>query len=366
MWKNIIAGIFILSLFLSACGEEGRQSRPSASSSGQPYELMVVYNGDTTVQNAIRRALAGPFPALPQPESWFDIRFVEVDNLSNMHKRQRNIVFAGSVEEDDELARIIKELFGEETVTETIENPNRFYSSSRDVWAKPQIVIALYDETTDKLVQNISDHQDFLTEQLDRAETRRLRNEITGAPRNARMVNRLRNNHNLTLHLPKIFETIEEHRPEDKPVLEELGLDKLAWLRGQTRQTNQEIIIYYQDYVDEDQIQKENLLQLRDSVGKHFIPGPSEGSFMQTEHRYMFRQKEVDIGGMYGIETRGLWRVENDFMGGPFINYAVWDEANNRILHLDGMIYAPEKSKRDLIKRMEVILNTLSIPDEDA
>lgn len=366
MLKYLIILFTLGSILLSGCGETEQRDRPSASSSGQPFELTIVYSGDTSIENAVKDALGRPFPALPQPESWFDLRFLEVDNLANMHKRYRNIIFVGSFERENEVNEIITDLFGEETVRETIDNPNRFYSSSRDVWASPQTVLALYAETTDQLTDNIRNHKDFLTQQLDEAETDRLRRDYLGQTRNSDFVNRLRGNHDLDLYIPKLFRTYEHFSADENEALNDLGIDNVVWMRGHTKNTDQEILVYYGDYVDKDQLDKESIIDLRDSIGKHFVPGPTEGSFMQTERRYPPESKEVNFNDKYAIETRGLWRVENDFMGGPFINYTIWDEGNQRLIHLDGFVYAPREEKRDFIKRMEVVLRSLSIPSEEA
>ena len=61
---------------------------------------------------------------------------------------------------------------------------------------------------------------------------------------------------------------------------------------------------------------------------------------------------------------RGLWRMEGDMMGGPFVSVARLDEQNNRVVVAEGFVYAPETDKRNFIRRIEAALYTLRLPDE--
>jgi hypothetical protein len=58
----------------------------------------------------------------------------------------------------------------------------------------------------------------------------------------------------------------------------------------------------------------------------------------------------------YAIEVRGLWHVEGDFMGGPFLSYTFTDPRTNQIVTLYAYVYHPNKKKRDLLRQLESIL----------
>jgi hypothetical protein len=61
---------------------------------------------------------------------------------------------------------------------------------------------------------------------------------------------------------------------------------------------------------------------------------------------------------------RGLWVVKGDCMGGPYVSFSRVDEENNRVIVVEGFVYAPEKMKRGLIRRLEGALYTLKLPEE--
>ena len=70
---------------------------------------------------------------------------------------------------------------------------------------------------------------------------------------------------------------------------------------------------------------------------------------------------ETTINNKFAFETKGTWEIKNQWMAGPFVNYAVRDTANNRFLVLEGFTYAPSSSKRDLQLELESILKSVKI-----
>ena len=69
--------------------------------------------------------------------------------------------------------------------------------------------------------------------------------------------------------------------------------------------------------------------------------------------------REFMKGGRYYAELRGLWRLEGDFMGGPFVSLSTVDEVRNRIVTVEGYVYSPKKDKRNFLRQVEAILYTL-------
>jgi hypothetical protein len=61
---------------------------------------------------------------------------------------------------------------------------------------------------------------------------------------------------------------------------------------------------------------------------------------------------------------RGLWEMEGDMMGGPFVSHARVDRANGRVIVVEAFIYSPDKLKRNLMRQMEASLYTLRLPNE--
>ena len=71
--------------------------------------------------------------------------------------------------------------------------------------------------------------------------------------------------------------------------------------------------------------------------------------------------KIQNFKGKYGVQIRGWWDVEGDFMGGPSYIRAVVDEANNRIVFAEGFLFYPNEDKALEMRELEILVNTLSI-----
>ena len=74
--------------------------------------------------------------------------------------------------------------------------------------------------------------------------------------------------------------------------------------------------------------------------------------------------KPINVHNSYAMEMRGLWYMEKDCMGGPFVSHSRVDIETNSVVVVEGFVYAPEKMKRGLIRRLEGSLYTLQLPQE--
>ena len=88
---------------------------------------------------------------------------------------------------------------------------------------------------------------------------------------------------------------------------------------------------------------------------------------MATERKYFPSYEESEFKGNFALEVRGLWKMENDFMGGPFYSLTVVDESRGRLLTMEGYAYAPYFDKRPYIRELEgVIKQSTLLPVKDA
>ena len=130
-----------------------------------------------------------------------------------------------------------------------------------------------------------------------------------------------------------------------------------------TSDVSMNFVIYSYPYTDKNTFTKDFFVHKRDSVMKINIPGAKEGQYMATDAKYV-DVKNVTVRGEYALEARGLWYMENDMMGGPFVSHARVDRPNGRVVVVEAFVYAPEKKKRDLMRQLEASLYTLNLPQE--
>lgn len=103
-----------------------------------------------------------------------------------------------------------------------------------------------------------------------------------------------------------------------------------------------------------------NIVRMRDSVGR-YIKGREPDTPMITGEAYAPYFLSTILDGKKTYETKGTWELKNDFMTGPFINYAIIDEASRRILVIEGFCYSPSNQERDLMLELEAIIKSVKI-----
>ncbi|WP_291286548.1 DUF4837 family protein [Flavobacterium sp.] len=104
----------------------------------------------------------------------------------------------------------------------------------------------------------------------------------------------------------------------------------------------------------------DNIIRMRDSVGS-YIKGREPNTRMITGEAYAPYFSTITLDGKKAFETKGTWELKNDFMAGPFINYAIVDEMYKRILVIEGFCYSPSNEERDLMLDLEAIIKSVKI-----
>jgi len=138
------------------------------------------------------------------------------------------------------------------------------------------------------------------------------------------------------------------------------------WITNNNTNIRQDIVIYSYPYIDKKTFTKEYILAKRDSVMKVNLPGEFEGSYMGTEYKYYPPTfKEVFVNNGYSAEIRGLWKIKNGgAMGGPFVSHTRLDEINQRIITIEGFVFAPGGKKANAMRQLEAIIYSAKLPQE--
>ena len=298
---------------------------------GKSGDILVVttkerWNGE--VGQAFRDIFEQGLYGLPQPESIFDLSFMPVTAFKDLVKSSRNII----------VVRINSEYQKPELTVK------------RDEWAKPQIVVEMKAGSEKALVGALKEQEEKIINIFNQAERNRLMNYYKSYEETA-VRKKLVEKHGLGMYFPKGY-VIKENK------------NNFIWITHETPKTSQGVIIYHYDYTNPNTFSKDFLLNKRDRILKNHVPGPKHGTYMTTEYRYEPKFEEITYKGRYFAHIKGLWRVEGYFMGGPFISYTTLDEANNRVVTVEGYVYAPRNNKREMLRQLKAIIFTLYFKDD--
>jgi hypothetical protein len=99
--------------------------------------------------------------------------------------------------------------------------------------------------------------------------------------------------------------------------------------------------------------------EMHNYLGKSYISTSVEGSYMEIERRAPVSQTSLEILGHEGVRTRGLWRIEGDFMGGPFDNYSWYSNIDSTYYMIDFYVHAPKEGKKTFMRHLEYVFGTI-------
>ena len=311
--------------------KKSKKSLMMPNASGLPYEMLVVMDDaqwDRPLGRAVFNVLDSDVPGLPQSERSFRISRVEPSGFnSNMFKIMRNVI---------------------KVDIQNIYTQPKF-KFARNVYSYPQMIMTLQAPDEESLTDYINNNQQSIIDFFTKAEMNR-------------EIENLREKHN-----PEVSRLAKEILGVDIWVPWEINKFKkgkdFLWASTNVGKKDMNLVLYSYPYTDRNTFTLDYFLQKRDSVMKANIPGGPEGSYMTTNHNYVYVE-DGTVRGKYAQIARGLWRIQGDRMGGPFVSHSRVDEANGRVIVAEAFIYAPESLKRDLLRRMEAALHTLQLPQQ--
>ncbi len=219
-------------------------------------------------------------------------------------------------------------------------------SLKKDSYAKPQIGAFISGTSEEKLIELIEQEQARIIAAFKNSELKERQRRTGIAPKK---VDSLKERFGLSLRIPNAYRLAAAN-------------DDFYWLRKDLKEGTTNVLIYEVplSFISQDSTTIGDIIKVRDSIGSGYLPVEDDALFI-TEEGYAPYLFTTEIDGKFTYETKGTWEVKDAYMAGPFVNYAVRDEANGRYLILEGFSYAPSVEKRDLQFELESILKSAKI-----
>lgn len=318
-------GVLVLAILMFISCDNTGDKRLLSSSSGNINSLSVVIDNElweAKVGEAVRQVLAAPVYGLPQEEPLFSLRQMPPKVFTDFATKNRTV---------------LKIETGKAADTKFL----------KDAFAKPQRLILITGMSSDEIINQIELNAEaivsaFKAEEL-KEKQRRIRISL-------HKNNTIEENLGLSIRFPSVYRIAKEE-------------DNFYWIRKDIKTGSMNLMVYEMPLgaVSDDENAINDIIKMRDSIGKAHIPGPVEGSYMITEAAYTPFLNRTIIDNKPTIETKSTWEVKNAFMAGPFINYIIEDKTNNRLVVAEGFTFAPSIEKRDQIFELEAIIRSIRI-----
>lgn len=139
--------------------------------------------------------------------------------------------------------------------------------------------------------------------------------------------------------------------------------DNFLWLRKEIGSGYNNLLIYTASFsaIYNKNAVVTNSLFIRNQVSKKYVLGKTKGSYMVAEPAYYPNFETTKIHNNLAYEMRGSWEFHNNFMTGPYINFAIKDNKRKRFIIIDGFAFNPVHSKKELLFEMEAIIKSTKI-----
>jgi len=321
--KAFLALLVVITI--SSCDDNIKRSGLPRSIGNTSEVLVVLQNEqqwDNIVGQAIKRNLAQDQYGLTQVEPIFDLAHITINNFSDMFKKHRNIL----------IVNIDKK--ATETKVEKFTNK----------WSDPQRIIRITSPSASIFADELEQYTDGIISDYSEAERSRILSVFRPSSKN-KVLKAVRDKFKLDITIPQGFYVAKT----------EPGF---MWIRKEVTDFSQGIIIISEPYINEEQFSTNSIVARTNRDLKLYIPGEAKGSYMAITEDYVptIAKQIDDFASEYTIEVRGVWNVEHDFMGGPFVSYTFVDDNTDQIITIYGYVYHPNKKKRNLLRQLEAII----------
>ncbi len=345
-----------IGLLFSSCGPDnvpqGLKATPNAV--GDLNQLVIIADEDVwkgPVGDTLRFYYTSAFPILPQPEPMFDVLHFTALELQEekLRKELRNyLVVANLEDEQSPTARLVRNDLGPEKMRKAKEDPGYFSTVGKDKWARGQVVIYQFAYGQDNLIQKLTRAFPATVKRLNKADQKKLEATVYLDDQSPKLEQEIKDIIGIDARIPgDYFKAYSD--------------ENTIWIRKETENVSSNLFFKRMEYKDQEQISKDGIKSVRDSLGR-LVSTQIPNTYMKINDVDLpMLTQQTTINGNYALEARGIWEIENDFMGGPFVSYLILDQEDNALIFVDGFIHAPGEDKRNFIQYLEHIIQTVKV-----
>jgi len=340
---------------------------------GNANEIRIVCDQedwDGPLGDSIRYHFQSPFLILPNPEPMFDLKHFTAEEVINngLRRNLRTYVLVGDLSDTESATtKLMMQDVNGEKLRRAKEDPSYNTMIGKNKWATGQILVYLFANDKPTLQKNIREKFPIIAKRINDFDQVKIQKSAYVYGESNLLNAKIKNLINLDMHIPRDYELAMERSSPSKlsqkgivPEDAVPGVD-FIYMKRQTEKDLSNIIAYSLPYTDKNQFKKQIIIDLINQVGKEYISSTIEGSYLVINDVDLpVFATDIEINGSYAVEIRGVWEMENDFMGGPFISYLIHNEKEGRLVLLCGFVYAPSQDKRNYMQEIASILKNSS------
>jgi len=341
-----------LVLCLSCSPDQRQKMSPKPNAIGKAGQMLVVAEGEvwhSLAGEALREELMQEFAVLPSAEPRFDVRHIEGVKLTELRREWRVILFVGDLSQQSKTTKEISQVIGKEGLERAKLDFDYNTVFRENVWAEGQLLIYIFAPNKAQLLENIQKRSASIMKKIEESDFNKIKSNTYQSGLNRVANNEIKDKLGVRLDIPGTYQLA---------VFD--SLNREIWLRRETQTISSNILIKAMNYTKDTQLSNKGIIAMRDSVGRRMITSAAQDSYMVTNKgENLIEYQKTDINGYYTLEARGVWEMKNDFMGGPFLSYMIYNPNNEKVVYLDGFVHAPGEDKRSLMQQLELIMRSV-------
>lgn len=322
--KKFIAINFLF--ILMSCVNSNNKNIPPKSS-GRINNLNVVIDNKVwqdTLGESIRSVFAANAKGLPQQEPMYSLSQLPPKVFNGFARKNRNVIMIEKA-------------------------PKADFKWIKDTFARPQNVLLFKGPNHQSIAEIIKKNKEKAISIINKTEIKEKQRRINKSPKKTTKLEE-------KLGIKLLFPTAYRYAKAG---------DNFVWMRKDIQNGSMELLAYQVplNALNESQNTISDIIKIRDSIGKKYVPGPTEGSYLTTDDAYAPYLFQTKVGNKFAYEVKGVWDVEGSFMAGPFQMLIIKDKARSRYFIVEGFVFKPSAQKRNNMFEIESILRSVEFVD---
>lgn len=333
-------------ILFTAC--EGDYRPQSIGSVDEIYVVMdsTDWNSDTAM--AIRETFGRQIETVPTPENAYTLVFRDFNTNDQLEQLQeyKNVIFAAPLDQEHPVSQFVGGILSDD-IEQRVRNEESFAFPLSDRWVRDQWALILTSVSDDALAEKIRNSEESLVSHLLEREFERRTQNIYRRGEQVAISDSLWEDHGWKVRMQHDY-------------IQVIDTSNAVMFRRYLPDNNRWMWAWWKNDVTEaDFIDSEWINATRDSLMEHLVQGERDGSYVTTDYRRPLETKEMDREDrLIGYETKGLWRMTNDFMGGPFVHFTYYDPETDRLFMVEYAQFAPSVNKRRFVRQFQAMGRT--------
>ena len=342
---------FLFVFTLSSCSDDTRKKMDiTPMAYGNIDNIYLVsddYFWNSAIGDTFKNQFEALYPITPQPEPLFDIRYVNPEKFNKVLKTHRAVIIMADLSDKENVAtKLVYEAIGEKKLKKAFSDKRYRIAIQKNRWAMGQVVVYWFAPNREELLETVSKDYKQVIRAVNDLDSEKLLKMVYADGLNQRVMEDIKKKYGIEMQIPQGFRLAHQD-------------SSTIWLFEETTKVSNNIMIHSIKNADYKTISRDSIIAIRNRVSKKYFSSWSEGSYMVVDNENMpiFFQEMV-FGGLRSMQARGIWRMEKDFMGGPFVSYLIPNPKEKTTLLIDAFVYAPGQKKRPEMRKLDAVFST--------